>query len=173
MPDPVGLERPVFLAANGRRARAMRLVGGLVSLATLAWLAALVAGATAVNGVPRLALTPGGGGPPRAQFASLKTGGGARAVPASRARAAASRRRAATLVADFEPVAEPVPLGRRTASAPRGRPRRAVGRRTRAKRRALSPTPAARRCRAGTQSGASRSGSSPGRGLPTCTSGIV
>jgi hypothetical protein len=170
MPDPAGAERPVFLAANGRRARAMRLAGGLVSLATVAWLAALVAGATAVNGVPRLALAPGGGGgPARAQFASLKTGGGVRAT--------ASRRRAIMAAADPDPVAVPVSLTRRVATAPRGRLRRLVGRRTRRTQRAPSRVPsratAGRVCRTGIQSGAPRGGANRGRGLATCASGIV
>jgi hypothetical protein len=169
MPDPAGAERPVFLAANGRRARVMRLAGGLVSLATVAWLAALVAGATAVNGVPRLALVPGGGGPARAQFASLKTGGGVRAT--------ASRRRAVEAVADPDPVAVPVSLTRGVATAPRGRLRHLVGRRTRRTQRAPSRVPsratAGRGCRAGIQSGAPRGGSNRGRGLATCASGIV
>lgn len=47
-------ERPVFLDETGRRARLVRLTGGLLAAGTLSWLAALVVGASVSVSLPAL-----------------------------------------------------------------------------------------------------------------------
>jgi hypothetical protein len=50
-----GRERPVFLDESGRRARVVRFAGRLMGGATVAWLGALVVGASAAPTLPSLA----------------------------------------------------------------------------------------------------------------------
>jgi hypothetical protein len=73
VPDPRGSERPVFVAEGGRRARAMRAAGGGITLATVAWVAALAAGVAGMSPLPHLAL-PRAVRPLRAGLTSASAG---------------------------------------------------------------------------------------------------
>jgi hypothetical protein len=67
-PVPREPERPVFLAADGRRARRLRVVAAAVTVLALLWLVALAAGSLGFGSLPGFSVpelpTLGGGGTP-------------------------------------------------------------------------------------------------------------
>lgn len=124
-------ERPVFVAADGRRARRLRIAAGVVAVLALLWLVALAAGTFGFGRLPGIAtpLARIGGGDPKPE----------RSNPAKSIPTPSEERTAAVVVDSEQKATRTIASARGSASASTAR----AGARARAARRGAARPPAA------------------------------